>query len=469
MKSFYLYILVICWQLATTSSAQNHIKTLRVEDGLSQGFVTCMIQDKRGFMWFGTYDGLNRYDGYTVRRFSSKPFDPWTLQSSFITQLYEDKRELLWVGTHHGLHVFDPLTERFFNLSLPAYPLPAHPVDKIIVDRDGTVFVQFPAENNSSGVFELRLPDDFVTRLRQKDQPISGILAEQLKVPPTFTPPGHLFLCLGDTMPLVVDRDERLFGYSKAQRALQPFDPKTLPGSETDDHNFLKGKYVDYNFRRRLSDGRDTVYPPVKCYPLLPLMDGSRGIWFYPNGPFFRKNNHAPIEFDLSREKKALLADPAFHQAFTPLVEESRLWNNITMMDRSGTLWVGTGGLGIRIINPGQHAFVSLLPGKSTSSLRELPNGQLWVRFYSEESLVIDPATGQTVPAPWGFNTWLNEAVADRKGNYWLVEVNIPPYSGKRLLRYDQQTRQLIRFPVVLPFLNGVPEKIIEDGMGIFG
>lgn len=457
---------MICLPLATLLQAQNQMKTLGVEDGLSQGFVTCMLQDKQGFMWFGTYDGLNRYDGYTVRRFTSKPFDPWSLQSSFITKLYEDDRELLWVGTHHGLYVFDPLTERFFNLSLPEHQLPANPVEKIIIDREGTVFVQFPTEINRPGLYIIQLPPDFKRRLRQMERPLSGITAALVKTPANFRPRSNLLACIGDTMPMVVDGAEGAYGYSQTKRMLQPIDLKALPEATTDDHNLLWGKYQGHHFRRRLPDGRDTVYPPWKWYDFIPLNDGAIGIWLYPHGPLFKKKDRSPIHLDLARDKAQILKDTAFQNAFTMLVAESGDWNNVEMADRRGTIWVGTGGQGVRKINPKPYAFGDLLSGKSISSLHELPNGNLWLRLYSEESLVIDPATGQRMPAPWGNTAWLQEAFADKKGNYWLIECNIPPYHERRLLRYDQRTRQLTRLPVVLPFLNGVPEKILEDKEG---
>lgn len=466
MKLRYFFLLLIGLQLAVCTQAQVHMDILSVEDGLSQGFVTNMLQDKRGFLWFGTFDGLNRYDGYTVRRFSSKPFDKWSLHSSYITKLYEDDRELLWVGTHYGLYVFDPLTERFFNLSLPEHHLPANSVESIIIDRYGSVFVQFPSENNSTGLFVLQLPPDFSTLLRQKDPVLKGIVAEPLKSSPGLYKSCRLLACIGDTMPVVVDGKEQVYGYSQAREMLLPIDLKALPLNGTDDDNFIWSKYQGYYYRRKLPDGRDSVYPPSKWYPVLPFNPEAVGIWLYPYGPLFRKNDRGPINIDLSRKKKEILADPAFQKAFSVLVTQNGIWNNVGMVDRRGTIWVGTGGLGIRKVNPRQHSFTDLLPGKSISSLHELPDGRIWVRFFSEASMVIDPQTGQQLPAPWGTDTWHNEVFVDSQGNYWLIETNVLPYNGQRLLRYDQKTGQITRIPIVLPFTNGVPEKILEDRDG---
>ncbi len=88
-----------------------------IEEGLSQNSVHCIFQDSKGFMWFGTDDGLNRYDGYGFTVYRSKPSDPTTLSHISVTSIIEmptaaGKREF-WVGTRQGLNRFDPDTLHF--------------------------------------------------------------------------------------------------------------------------------------------------------------------------------------------------------------------------------------------------------------------------------------------------------------------------------------------------------------------
>ena len=73
---------------------------LTTKDGLSQGYVTAIVQDRRGFMWFATRDGLNRYDGYTFVVYKHVPNDPGSLNANFIQDLMEDDRGFLWVATN---------------------------------------------------------------------------------------------------------------------------------------------------------------------------------------------------------------------------------------------------------------------------------------------------------------------------------------------------------------------------------
>lgn len=85
-----------------------------VEDGLSQDYIFCMIQDSDGFMWFGTEDGLNRFDGAHFKVYRSNPDDPGTLSYSNIRSLYEDRHGNIWAGTLTGvIHRFDRITETF--------------------------------------------------------------------------------------------------------------------------------------------------------------------------------------------------------------------------------------------------------------------------------------------------------------------------------------------------------------------
>ncbi len=89
-------------------------RRISTDDGLSQSVVLCMAQDRRGFMWFGTEDGLNRYDGYSFVTYRYDPLDSNSLSSSYIWSLHEDRDGLLWIGTWGGgINCFDPIRNSF--------------------------------------------------------------------------------------------------------------------------------------------------------------------------------------------------------------------------------------------------------------------------------------------------------------------------------------------------------------------
>ncbi|MBI5470740.1 MAG: hypothetical protein HY961_00200 [Ignavibacteriae bacterium] len=90
------------------------IEHIDTENGLSHNTVSCITQDSRGFIWIGTIDGLNRFDGYTCRVFKHDPLNPHSLSSSFIHNISEDRNGTLWVTTRDGgVNRFDYRAETF--------------------------------------------------------------------------------------------------------------------------------------------------------------------------------------------------------------------------------------------------------------------------------------------------------------------------------------------------------------------
>ena len=106
---FYLCILT-----ALPSYAQNavhyYFKTMDIRNGLSQNTVYQILQDRKGFMWFGTKDGLNRYDGLSYRVYKKENSG---LGKNFITALYEDHEGNIWIGTDGGVFIYNPVLDSF--------------------------------------------------------------------------------------------------------------------------------------------------------------------------------------------------------------------------------------------------------------------------------------------------------------------------------------------------------------------
>jgi signal transduction histidine kinase/ligand-binding sensor domain-containing protein len=86
---------------------------IAVEDGLSQNVVLTIAQDWRGFMWFGTEDGLNKYDGYQFTVYKYDPGNDATLSDNYISTIYEDRNGDLWIGTRNGLNRLDRAADKF--------------------------------------------------------------------------------------------------------------------------------------------------------------------------------------------------------------------------------------------------------------------------------------------------------------------------------------------------------------------
>ncbi len=115
-RAFFVVSLLLFVGPVSRSQESLVFRHLTVSQGLSQGSVVCMLQDRQGFMWFGTQDGLNRFDGYGFTVFKHSPSDPASLNDNFVITIAEDSSGRLWVGTLNSpdtLNLFDPLTESF--------------------------------------------------------------------------------------------------------------------------------------------------------------------------------------------------------------------------------------------------------------------------------------------------------------------------------------------------------------------
>lgn len=100
--------------LTDVADAQQLIfEHLSYEQGLSESNVTALLQDRYGFLWIGTSNGLNRYDGYKITTYRNDPSDTNSLTNNMITALFEDVRGELWIGTQDGLNRLDRATGKF--------------------------------------------------------------------------------------------------------------------------------------------------------------------------------------------------------------------------------------------------------------------------------------------------------------------------------------------------------------------
>ncbi len=134
---------VLSLRLAANLFAQPNpiiFEHISLEQGLSQSVVTCILQDRKGFMWFGTYDGLNKFDGYDFVVYKHDLQNPNSLSDNTIQALFEDSAGMLWIGTREGLCRFDPRYEkitRYHHDPDNPHSLSHNTVTAICETRDG--------------------------------------------------------------------------------------------------------------------------------------------------------------------------------------------------------------------------------------------------------------------------------------------------------------------------------------------
>ena len=104
MAKVYLIIFSFFFYLGTLFSQNESIKFehLTTDNGLSSNTVKCIFQDSQGFMWFGTEDGLNKYNGYEFQTYFFEPGDSNSLVNNYIRSIQEDLNGNLWIGTTGG-------------------------------------------------------------------------------------------------------------------------------------------------------------------------------------------------------------------------------------------------------------------------------------------------------------------------------------------------------------------------------
>ena len=113
MRQF-LLLIALLFSVATHGYSQSYnFIHYQVENGLSYNSVISSLQDEKGFLWFGTKNGLNRFDGYNFKIFKNDPNHKKSIGNNYIHALCEDKQQNIWVGTLRGLFKYNPLQEDF--------------------------------------------------------------------------------------------------------------------------------------------------------------------------------------------------------------------------------------------------------------------------------------------------------------------------------------------------------------------
>ncbi|MDD2195764.1 MAG: two-component regulator propeller domain-containing protein [Bacteroidales bacterium] len=110
-----LFIPIVQNARGETLHGKRQAEMLNIESGLSQSWVSTLLVDEHGFLWVGTQDGLNRYDGYSFTKYRNNPLDSLSLCSNNINTICEDANGNLWIGTWEGLSFFNRSTGKFTN------------------------------------------------------------------------------------------------------------------------------------------------------------------------------------------------------------------------------------------------------------------------------------------------------------------------------------------------------------------
>ncbi len=387
VASMSLFVLTLL--LAPPLSAKEiNFRHLTINDGLSQNAVFSILQDSRGFMWFGTKDGLNRYDGYNFEIFQHNPFDSTSVSDNYIKRLFEDSRGFIWVGTlDGGVNIYNRHTNNFQHVKLQTPDTllrNKYEVQAIHEDHEGNIWVG----TRGDGLFKISLIQDNIRHLeiesfihRPKDKQSIG----SNTINDIFVDAHTLWL----GTPAGLEKFNTKTGFSTRLTIISSHPDATDGASnngvsiiyETLDKSLWlgtmsglvkldrsTGKYEVFRHHYEVFRfGWGAVYGVVE--------DDAGYLWIATPAELMR--------FDPAKaEYESFRNDP-----FKP---QSINYNGISSIyiDKTGILWVGTAGQGINIYDPKAQKFnllekinnpLSRVSGFSVRSLTDDNRGNIWI------------------------------------------------------------------------------------------
>jgi len=366
MKKSLLAILIIICVLNTKASSLPFVK-YQVENGLSHNTVWCVLQDSYDFMWFGTSDGLNCFDGKNFRIFRTNSNDKFSIGNNFVQSLFVDVQRNIWVGTNKGMYLFDRKTESFsyFSEKTEDGVLISSNVNKIIKSNSGSIWIATLGQ----GIF---IYDPGTKKLVQNTL-YSSFVWNLIKIPN-----GNIF---------ATSRQNGLICFNKNGKFLHTYNPINRTSRLS---NIEISALCYFNNNLWFNVGTYGFYVlNLKNGQMKPVVEGNnssvvsniRSIFPYSNTQLWVGGDNGLYLFDLKKEKFNRLDDP-----LNPKSLSDQSVYDITR-DREGGMWVSTyfGGVNYlpRNLKPFEQYFPSFqtgsISGKAISEFCEDQQGNIWI------------------------------------------------------------------------------------------
>lgn len=330
-KILFKIVLIFFWGLCSTQLYANlfyNVDVFSTENGLADNYVEAIIQDYEGFVWIGTHNGLQRFDGLELRTYKNIIGDSTSLTKNFVYTLYEDSQKRLWIGTNYGgLLLYDRANDafkRYFLKEEGKMVSNRNVVRSIIEDLDGNIWI-----GTLSGIGKL--------------DPRSGKFRwyTETESPDNYAK-GEIFIGL------TKDADGNIYASDVRNGHLNVFDYKT-------------GIFTHYSFPEKNMKTRSLLFDDEGR---LWLGDEENGIYWFKDGSLIKH-----------------ITDTDFG---TSAVQSSQMLTFYKSSDK--TIWIGRVNGDIMHYNqkterfePYPEAFKSQLSAKTISAVYEDMNGNIWL------------------------------------------------------------------------------------------
>ncbi|MBN3581020.1 response regulator [Algoriphagus aestuarii] len=343
---------------------------LTVEDGLSQNTVSAIQQDSLGYMWFGTQNGLCRYNGYEFEIFESTGNDSLTLPSNTINSIMEESNSRIWIGTSRGLCIWDQELGKINRIPLPKNENSLdseYNVGDILLDRQGGIWLL--AENNGYFVFHKKQEENsFSLKLFLDDDEGSFY--------------GELMEDQDSTIWIGTNRSG-IWIYTKETDSFKPLFDEPSKQKKLEFTSILQDKH--HKIWAATLTGLYTWNPTKREFEFLPELGNRiiRRLYEDRKGRLWIGTDEAGLKL-FNRTKGSFISYD--HQVSNP---NSLSHNSIQSiyLDPQDILWIGTYAGGVSYYNPLKPKFEIFQAGNGSSSLSnntisgfsEDQSGNVWV------------------------------------------------------------------------------------------